>query len=80
MSTTYDPDDRYHCHHCQTGRESEERYSFGAYAGRWCDVCWPNSGYRDATDPTAKFDPLDAGESMDGDCTPSELADWDGAP
>ena len=77
-ASTYDEDNRYHCHHCKTGRESEERYSFGAYAGRWCDQCWPKSGYRDAADPEARFDPMDAGESMDGDLTPDELAEWDG--
>ena len=27
----------------------EERYSFGVYAGRYCDdACWARSGYRDA--------------------------------
>jgi hypothetical protein len=44
----------------------EERYSFGVYAGRYCDdACWARSGYRDATDPEARFDPADAGEAME---------------
>jgi hypothetical protein len=46
--------------------EMVERYSFGIYAGRYCnDKCWGNSGYRDATDPDAKFDPMDAGEVLE---------------
>ncbi len=61
------------CHHCieqqeaagKPYRENEQRYSFGIYAGRYCDECWPKSGYRDATDPTARFDPLDAGEVLE---------------
>lgn len=48
--------------------EMKEYYSFGAYAGRYCnDKCWSRSGYRDATDPDAKFDPMDAGEVMEPD-------------
>ena len=44
----------------------EARYSFGVYAGRYCDdACWARSGYRDATDPEARFDPADAGEAME---------------
>ena len=48
-----------------------ERQSFGVYAGVWCDTCWPNSGYRDAEndgyyDNGERFDPLDAGEQLDG--------------
>jgi len=42
-----------------------ERYSFGCYAGRYCDACWRTSGYRDADDPEAEFDPQDAGESLE---------------
>ena len=43
-----------------------EQYSFGIYAGRYCnDTCWKGSGYRDATDPDARFDPMDAGEVME---------------
>jgi len=64
--------DRDVCHHClevktqaeQFYNESEQRYSFGAYAGRYCDDCWKTSGYRDAGDDTAVFDPMDAGEVM----------------
>ena len=60
------------CRHCMEEREAEnkpyryaeEQYSFGVYAGRYCEVCWPKSGYRDATDPTEQFDPADAGEVM----------------
>ena len=59
------------CQHCLEERAAvsmpfrwaDERYSFGVYAGRWCDQCWPNSGYRDATDPDAAFDRADAGEA-----------------
>ncbi len=47
------------CHHCEDEREAtgkpfrwaDERHSFGIYAGRYCDECWPRSGYRDAIDP-----------------------------
>ena len=64
--------DRDVCHHCSeirasTGkfyRENEQRYSFGGYAGRYCDDCWKVSWYRDADDDTAVFDPMDAGEVM----------------
>lgn len=41
------------------------RYSFGAYAGRYHDKCWLKSWFRDAVDPSARFDPMDAGEEMD---------------
>lgn len=59
------------CRHCRDEAEAgdkpfafaEERYSFGVYAGRYCDKCWPESGYRDATDPDAEFDQADAGEA-----------------
>jgi hypothetical protein len=44
-----------------------DRYSFGCYAGRWCDTHWPMSGYRDATDPDAVFDPMYAGERIEDD-------------
>lgn len=64
--------DRDVCHYCleertannEFYRESEVRTSFGVYAGRMCDECWKNSGYRDATDDDAVFDPMDAGEVM----------------
>lgn len=45
--------------------EGSPRYSFGVYAGRYCDKHWKTSGYRDATDPDARFDPADAGESLE---------------
>jgi hypothetical protein len=42
-----------------------EYHSFGVYAGRYCDdECWKKSGYRDATDTSAEFDPMDAGERL----------------
>lgn len=70
----YWADEREVCHHCEEQcaadgvpyRESEERNSFGCYAGRYCDECWPNSGFHDACDPNAVFDPCDCGESMEG--------------
>ena len=66
------------CHHCveereaagRTFRYAEERYSFGCYAGKMCDSCWKQSGYRDATDPDAEFSELDAGESLHGEDDP----------
>ena len=65
--------DRNCCHHCEDERRAQgqpfrwadPRTSFGAYAGRYCDTCWPQSGFRDAVDPTARFDPADAGESLE---------------
>jgi hypothetical protein len=68
-------DERYVCHHCSEEREeaglpfrwAEERNSFGCYAGRYCDECWPKSGFRDARDPTVRFDPLDAGECLEAE-------------
>ena len=67
--------DRNCCGHCREQCEAEdrdyefaeERYSFGIYAGRYCDSCWLESGYRDATDPTAEFDPYYAGERLEED-------------
>ena len=63
------------CQHCRDELEAarkpyrwaEEQYSFGIYAGRYCDDCWPKSGYRDAVDPNARFDPADAGESLEAE-------------
>lgn len=43
------------------------RYSFGIYAGRMCDDCWKSSGYRDATDDSAEFSEMDAGERLEED-------------
>jgi hypothetical protein len=55
------------CSGCGVGTQSchtiEERYSLGLYAGRWCDPCWANSGYR--KEGPEGFDPLDAGESYE---------------
>lgn len=45
----------------------EPRYSFGCYAGRYCDKHWRDSGYRDAIDPSETFDPMDAGERIEPD-------------
>ena len=42
-----------------------ERYSFGCYAGRYCDPHWRTSGYRDAVDASAEFDPYYAGERIE---------------
>ena len=61
------------CHQCRAERESDdlpfrwaaEQYSFGIYAGRYCRECWRKSGFRDATDSDARFDPADAGERLE---------------
>jgi hypothetical protein len=60
-------DGRRQCAACGKYREYlEEYYSFGVYAGRYCDDrCWRASGYRDAVDPNARFDPADAGERLE---------------
>ena len=71
----YDEEDRYQCHHCKTGRESEERFSMGIYAGRWCLPCWRTSGYRGACDDDDEFDPMDAGESLNCE-TVEEDREW----
>ena len=63
------------CQHCREECEAngkpyrfaDEQYSFGYYAGRYCPACWPKSGYRDAIDPDAQFDPDYAGESLHGE-------------
>jgi hypothetical protein len=68
-------DERNVCHHCQEQCAAEnkpfqwadEQYSFGYYAGRYCESCWKKSGYRDATDPDAEFDESYAGESLHGE-------------
>lgn len=68
-------DERDVCQHCleectaeeKPYRWGERQTSFGYYAGRYCDACWPKSGYRDATDPDAEFSELDAGESLHGE-------------
>ncbi len=61
------------CRHCREQHEqdktpfkfADERTSFGIYAGRYCDECWLKSGYRDATDEDAEFDPTYAGERLE---------------
>jgi hypothetical protein len=63
-------DARYVCRHCQEEHEAagsnfawaDERTSFGCYAGKYCDACWKESGFRDATDADAEFLPDDCGE------------------
>ena len=63
------------CQHCREKHEADktpfkwadEQYSFGVYAGRYCEECWLKSGYRDATDDTAEFDESFAGERIDDD-------------
>lgn len=68
-------DERHVCNRCRDVCKAEgkpyqwadEQYSFGHYAGRYCAACWPKSGYRDACDDSAEFDPSYAGESLDGD-------------
>ncbi len=39
----------------------------GIYCGLFCEECWRHSGFRVATDPTYRFDPAEAGESLDED-------------
>jgi hypothetical protein len=62
-------DERYACRcaHCEVhGPEfADERYSMGVYAGRYCDIGWKNSGYRDVG--PEEFDADYAGEWMDAD-------------
>ncbi len=66
-------DERNVCQHCLDERKAQDKpamwadqqYSFGVYAGRYCNDCWLKSGYRDATDENAVFDPADAGESLE---------------
>jgi len=50
---------------CGDRRTAEAQYSFGAYAGIYCDRCWPLSGYRDAVTPTHLCEPCD--EPLDED-------------
>ncbi len=50
------------CSRCEK-KGAEERYSLGIYAGRYCDKCWKESGYRD--EPASAFDPMDAGENYE---------------
>lgn len=45
--------------------DGEARYSLGIYAGRYCDKCWDESGYR--KEGREGFDPMDAGESYEAD-------------
>jgi hypothetical protein len=48
---------RWKCSGCND--HGQERYSCGCYAGRYCDIHWDSSGYRDEGD---RIDYLDAGE------------------
>ena len=52
------------CSRCDS-EDFETRYSLGIYAGRYCDACWKESGYRD--EPASGFDPSDAGERYEED-------------
>ena len=54
------------CPCCRCDRKgAEERYSLGIYAGRYCDSCWRESGYRD--EPMSAFRVDDAGESYEAE-------------
>lgn len=62
------------CRHCSLNdndepikpvQEAETRYSFGIYAGKYCDECWKKSGYKD--EGPEGFDPYYAGENLDDD-------------
>jgi len=48
---------------CECGKEGQERYSLGIYAGIYCDKCWKKSGYR--KEGPEGFDPAYAGERYD---------------
>lgn len=68
-------DERDLCQHCREACEkdgkpfqwADPQYSFGYYAGKYCESCWKKSGYRDANDPDAEFDESYAGESLHGE-------------
>lgn len=45
--------------------EGRARYSLGIYAGRYCDNCWDESGYR--KEGPEGYDYMDAGEYYDSD-------------
>jgi hypothetical protein len=48
--------------------EGTDRYdNEGIYCTRVCDKCWKHSGYRVATEPSYRFDPTYAGESLEED-------------
>ena len=47
------------------GKDGEERYSLGIYAGRYCDEHWKTSGYR--KEGRSGFDQADAGEQYEAD-------------
>lgn len=64
---TYEGEHKVYVCGCGDRETVQERYSFGAYAGLWCDRCWPQSGFRDACDPRAEFHPDDAGERLEED-------------
>lgn len=63
-------EERWCCRRCLDQgivRCADEQYSLGVYAGKYCPKCWLKSGYVDATDPDAEFDPDYAGERMEAD-------------
>jgi len=61
------------CQHCREQHEQDQtpfkfadkQFSFGTYAGKYCEECWKKSGFRDAIDPDAEFDPTYAGERLE---------------
>ena len=55
---------------------AQERYSLGVYAGKYCDRCWRESGFR--KEGASGFDPADAGESYDEE--PATFEPDDGIP
>ena len=62
------------CSRCLRVDEGIERYSCGYYAGRYCDRCWAESGYRDAWDA---IDPSYAGEQAEPEPGPPMPDGWD---
>ena len=58
--------ERYFCRRCiDHGKitSAGEQFSMGVYAGMLCDACWAADGRNN----DRRFDPMDAGESMDED-------------
>ncbi|MGG6262949.1 hypothetical protein ACQ4M3_24260 [Leptolyngbya sp. AN03gr2] len=45
---------------CRCNEQGQERHSCGAYAGKYCNLHWASSGYRDVLG----IDYLDAGEYL----------------
>lgn len=53
---------------CECGsKDADRQYSFGLYAGIYCDPCWKISGYRDANEEVdrAELDEEYYGDSWD---------------